>query len=371
MNMVNKKISLSLPNISIQEKKAVLKVLGSGMLVQGPKVKFLETQFAKLCGTKYALATNNGTSALHTALYAVGIQPDDEVITTPFTFVATANSILMVGAKPVFVDIDEKTYNINPLLIEKAITKKTKAILVVDLYGQPADYEKINKIAKKNHLLVVEDAAQSINAQYNNKKAGNLADISTFSLYATKNIISGEGGMVTTNFKPYYEKAKLFRHHGMDENKRYHYKGLGYNYRMMDLQAAIAIEQLKKVSVITSQRQKNALRYNLAFSKIDCLITPNVLPNCQSVYHQYTLRLKDNCKITRDQLQLKLGEIGIQTNIYYPIPLYQFPHLKLNKINLFPVTEQIVNQVISLPVHPLLSTKQIDYVIKSVIKYVG
>lgn len=365
-----KNISLSDPLITIQEKKAVMAVLNSKHLAQGKKVRQLEQVFSNLCQTKYALAVNNGTSALHTALYAIGIKNGDEVITTPFTFVATANSILMAGAVPVFVDINKKTYNLDPDKIEKAITKKTKAILVVNLYGLPADYEKINKIAKKYKLLVVEDAAQSIGAEYKSKISGNLADISCFSLYATKNIMCGEGGLITTNNKTYYQKAKLFRHHGQDENKRYYYSGLGYNYRLTDMQAAIALVQLKRLTQISKKRQLNAKQYNNAFSKINGLIIPQIPADRTHVFHQYTLRKENWSQKDREHFQTYMIKEGIQTNIYYPIPLYQFPHLIQGKnTDKFPITDKVVNQVVSLPIHPQLKKSEIKYIIKKVISY--
>ncbi|PJE63803.1 aminotransferase DegT, partial [Candidatus Roizmanbacteria bacterium CG10_big_fil_rev_8_21_14_0_10_45_7] len=189
------RIPITKPTVTPQEIKAVVKTLKSGYLVQGPITEKLERAFAQLCGTTYAAALNSGTAALHAALYALGIEPGDEIITTPFTFAATANTILMVGAQPVFVDIDEKTYNIDESKIENAITKKTKALLPVNLYGQPANYDSIRRIAKKNNLSIVEDAAQSIGSSFKNRMSGNLGDIGCFSLYATKNIMCGEGGM--------------------------------------------------------------------------------------------------------------------------------------------------------------------------------
>ena len=368
---MNRFIYISKPIIEKQECDAVLKVLKSGNLVQGKKVAELEEKFSNLCNTKYAVATNNGTSALHTALHAISLKPGDEVITTPFTFVATANSILMAGAKPIFVDIDEMTYNLDPKKIENAITSKTKAILVVNLYGQPANYSKINSIAKKNKLIVIEDAAQSIDAEYQNKKSGNLADIACFSLYATKNITSGEGGMITTNNKEYFGKAHLFRQHGQDENKRYEYFGLGYNYRMMDLQAAIAIEQLKRLEFITIKRQKNAQIYNKNLANIKGLILPYLSPDINHVYHQYTIRLTQNFASNRKQFIDYLKKKNINVGIYYPKPLHLVKHLAEYgyKVGDFPVSELISNQVLSLPVHPQLSNKDILYIIKTINDY--
>lgn len=359
-------IKISQPIIKEEEIRAVEKVLKTGIIAQGPIVAKLEREFTKLCGTRYTIATNNGTSALHTALYSIGLKQGDEVITTPFTFIASANSILMVGAKPVFVDIDEKTFNIDPKKIEAAITNKTKAILAVNLYGQPADYDPINRIAKKYRLLVIEDAAQSINATYKDKKSGNLSDIGCFSFYATKNIMCGEGGMITTNNKTFYERAKLFRNHGQPEGKRYDYVDLGYNYRMTDILAAIAIEQLRKVDQITKKRQENAKRYSRAFRHIKGLVTPYVGKDRTHAYHQYTLRVTKKFKMTRDKFKTYLEKKGIQSNIYYPKPLYYFNHLKKYKRDNCKTAEQISKEVLSIPVHPLLKNSEIDYIIDTI-----
>ncbi|OGK61958.1 hypothetical protein A2313_04485 [Candidatus Roizmanbacteria bacterium RIFOXYB2_FULL_41_10] len=368
--MINHQILLSKPIIDKHEEKAVLSVLRSGQLVQGPQVKKLEIKFSKLVGAKYALAVNNGTSALHTALQAVGIGLNDEVITTPFTFVATANSILMTGAKPVFVDIDPLTFNLDPNKIEAKINKSTKAILVVDLYGQPASYLEIIKLAKKHNLLVIADAAQSIGSSYKSNPTGCIADITTFSLYATKNITSIEGGMVTTKNRNYYKIAKLFRHHGQDEEKRYFYSGLGFNYRLTDLQAAIALTQLNRLKKITLKRQQNAHFYNRQLVNIKGIITPYQAPKTVHVYHQYTLRITEEAGFTRDQLQHYLAKKGVQTNIYYPMPLYRFSYLS-TKTNLkdFPNTELASRQVLSIPVHPLLTKTERQFIVKMIKSY--
>lgn len=359
-------IPLSKIVIKNSEINSVIKVLKSGQLSQGKKVRELEKKFAKLCGVKYAIAVVNGTAALHCALHAIGIRSGDEIITTPFTFVATANSILMIGAKPIFVDIDENTYNLDPDKIESALTPKTKAIIAVNLYGQPADYEKINKIAEKNKLFVIEDAAQSINAKYKNKMSGNLADIGCFSFYATKNIMSGEGGMVTTNNKNYSEKIRMFRQHGEKPEKKYAYFGLGYNYRMTDILASLALEQLKYVNKITKTRQKIAKLYDHSLGRLKNIKIPVQQKNLTHVYHQYTLRIN-----SRNRLKKYLEKKGIQTNIYYPVPLYNFKHLSsVNISNNFPVTEKVTRGVLSIPINANITIKDIRYIIESIKSYV-
>ena len=232
-------IPIASPFIGDEEVKAVTDVLKSGFIAQGPKVKVLENKFAEFCSRKYAIAVNSGTAALHTALKIGGVDKGDEVITTPFSFIATANTILMQQAKPVFVDIEEDTFNIDPQNLKEKINKKTKAIVTVDLYGHLCDYDEIEQITKDNNLILIEDAAQAIDAEYKGKKAGNFGDLSAFSFYATKNIACGEGGIVTTNNEDYAKNAKSFRQHGMSTLAKYDYVDLGYNYRMTDISAAV------------------------------------------------------------------------------------------------------------------------------------
>lgn len=360
------KIQISKPVIGKAEINAVVKILESGNLSQGPVVKELERQFAEYCGAKYAIALSNGTATLHTALYALGIEEGDEVITTPFTFVATANSIMMQRAKPVFVDIEPDTFNIDPALIEKKITKKTKAIMPVDLFGHPYDVKAVNKIAKDHGLFTVEDAAQSIGAEYKGKRTGTLADIASFSLYATKNLTAGVGGMLVTNNKKVMEKCKLFRHHGQKEDTMYEYIEFGYNYRMMDMIAAIAIEQMKKAEKLTKQRQDNAARYDKALAGIPGLILPNVKPGYKHVYHQYTLRITEEFPMSRDKFVAYMEKHNVQCKIYYPKPLHMFPHIQEYgyKPGDFPVSEQMSREVVSIPVHPLVTKEGIRRIIK-------
>ncbi len=356
-------ISVASPIISKEEIESVNSVLKSGVLAQGPKVAELEEKFAALCGTRYAVAVNSGTAALHAALHAAGIGPGDEVITTPFSFIATINPILMVGAKPVLVDIDPVTFNINPHFLPKAITRRTKAIIPVHLYGQTADMDDIKKLCKERGIVVIEDACQAVNATYRRKKAGGLGDLGCFSLYATKNIMSGEGGIVTTNNKSYMEAIKRFRQHGM--TAQYEYAELGYNYRMTDLQAAIAVEQAKKVDKFTLARQKNAARLDAGLADVLGIVLPKLAKNRTHVYHQYTIRVTKDFRLSRQELVDALKDHDISSGIYYPKPLHAYPHIQRlgYKIGQFPEAEAAARECLSLPVHPKVSARDVRTIV--------
>lgn len=360
-------INVAAPIIEAEEVSAVNVVLASGMLAQGPKVAELEKAFAAYCGTNYAVAVNSGTAALHAALFAAGVGPGDEVITTPFSFIATINPILFLGAKPVLVDIDPATFNLNIKHLEKAITPKTKAILPVHLYGQPCDYDALDVIAKKYNVLVIEDACQAIGATYGSKKAGNLGDMACFSLYATKNIMCGEGGMVTTNNENFAETIRHFRQHGM--SGPYEYAHIGYNYRMSDLHAAIAVEQLKKVERFTNSRQKIARHFDAGLAGIPGIDLPKIAPNRTHVYHQYTVRITKDFACSREDFIQALRNKEIGAGVYYPKPLHTIPHIAKAgsyKEGDFPVAEQAAKEVVSLPVHPKVSEADAHKIIDAV-----
>ena len=276
----------------------------------GPKLQNLKRCFAKLILSMQLLF--NGTTALHTALVALGITTGDEVITVPFTFVATANPIVMQGGKVVFVDISEDDFCIDPSKIEEKITGKTKAIIPVDLFGQPYKYDEIKAIAEKHNLKILEDACQAIGARHNDLMVGNLGDVAAFSLYATKNIATGEGGMLTTNSEKIAKLAKMYRHHGQDEATRYEYMQLGHNYRLTDLAATIGVEQLKKIDRIVETRQRNAKLYDEGLKDIKGIILPRITEGNTHVYHQYTVRVIEDYGKTREELMtyLKENEIG-------------------------------------------------------------
>ncbi|MEX0616491.1 MAG: DegT/DnrJ/EryC1/StrS family aminotransferase [Candidatus Woykebacteria bacterium] len=350
-------IPIAKPLLGKEEEKAVIEVLRSGKLAQGEKVAEFEGAFAKYSGTKYAVATDNGTTALMVALIAAGIGSGDEVITSPFTFIATANSILFTGAKPVFVDIDPETYNIDSAKIKAAVTKKTKAILPVHLYGLMADMPAINKIAKKHNLLVIEDAAQAHGADIDRKKAGSWGLVGTFSFYPTKNMTAGEGGMVTTNDETLAKKASIFRNQGME--KRYYHDILGYNFRMTDIAAVIGIEQLKKLEGFTKKRIQNAKYLTEKLKNVKSVATPTVPDGYRHVFHQYTVRTAN-----RRYLISKLEQAGVGYGIYYPVPLHKQKALPPSKRETkAPVSEKIAKQVLSLPIHPSLSSKDLETIV--------
>jgi dTDP-4-amino-4,6-dideoxygalactose transaminase len=352
-------IHIAKPLMGEEEKQAVLEVLESGMLAQGPRVGAFEEAFAEMCATEHAVATSSGTTALHTALLAHGIGPGDEVITTPFTFIASANSILFVGAKPVFVDIDPDTFNIHPDLIEAAITPQTRAILPVHLFGLSCDMDAIMKIADRHDLVVIEDACQSHGAAYKGGKTGSFGT-GTFSLYPTKNITSAEGGMITTDDPEIAESARVIRQHGM--RRRYYHDELGFNFRMTDVHAAIGHEQLKKLPDFNQARQTNAAYFN---EHLEGVITPPVPDGCDHVFHQYTIRVPHG---QRDALMAYLQERGVGTGVYYPMPIHKQPYYadELGYDQVFPEAELAANEVLSLPVHPALSQEDLATIVAAV-----
>lgn len=352
-------ITIASPIVGDEEIAAVTDVLKSGILAQGPKVAELEKVFADYCGVKYVAAVSSGTAAIHAALYAAGVGPGDEVITVPFSFIATVNPIIKLGATPKFVDIDPKTYNMDVKKLKRSITNKTKVIMPVHLYGQPADMDEIMKIAKAHGLLVVEDAAQAVGATYKGKKTGALGDIGCFSLYATKNIMCGEGGLITTDSEEFITAIRQFRQHGM--SGVYQYEGLGYNYRMTDIQAAIAIEQLKKADGFNAKRQKNAKALAEKLQHNKKLELPKELDDRSHVYHQFTVRLKDAIP-SRDKIVEAFKKKGVGVGVYYPQALHTIPHIAKHGFSLkdFPASLSAAASVLSLPIHPNLTDADLD-----------
>ena len=356
------KVPIAKPIIGDEEIENVVEVMKSGMIAQGPKVEEFEQKFAEWVGADYGIAVNSGTAALHTALLACGIEEGDEVITTPFTFIASGNSIVYTGAKPVFADIDLKTYTLDPDTVEDLITENTKAIVPVQLYGQAADMDRINEIAEKYGLIIIEDAAQAHGATCNGQKVGSIGDMSCFSFYPTKNMTTSEGGMITTDDEDLAESAKMFRAHGA--SVRYHHDAIGYNFRMTDISAAIGLAQLDKIDGFNDKRIANADYLNNGLKDIDGVITPYCAPGSKHVYHQYTIRVE---KGDRDDWVDIINDCGVGTGIHYPIPLYNQPiYRALGIEGDCPNAELAADNVISLPVHPSLTKQDLDLVIEAV-----
>lgn len=355
----NPVIPIAKPMIGPEEKKAVQDVLESGMLAQGSRVEAFEAAFAEKCGVRYAVACTSGTTALQLALLAHDIGPGHEVITTPFTFIASANSILYTGARPVFVDIDPHTFNLDPERIERAITPATRAIMPVHLFGLCCDMDAIQAVASRHGLLVIEDACQSHAAEYHGQRAGSFGT-GAFSFYATKNMTTGEGGMVTTNDAALADRCRVLRQHGM--RVRYYHDELGYNFRMTDMQAAIGLEQVRKLDQFNEKRIQNARFLSENLSGVSKPATPQGYKN---VFHQYTVRVAAG---RRDALLAHLHDKGIGTGVFYPVPVHQqsFYRRKLGYALFLPQAEAAASEVLSLPVHPALSSVDLDEIVQAV-----
>ena len=354
-----------------EEEQLVLEVLRSGSVAQGPKVKEFEDRFAELFGAKHAVAVNNGTTALIAALEVLDLQPGDEVITSPFTFVATINAILKAGATVRFADIGYDDFNIDPRSVESQITDRTRVIAPVHLYGQMADMDPIMDLASSNDLIVLEDSAQSHGASYKGKHAGTFG-IGTFSFYATKNITTGEGGMITTDDDVLAEKLRTLRNQGM--KARYVYEMAGNNYRLTDLQAVLALPQLARYSSTVSQRQRNAAKLSEGLANVRGLVTPVQLEGREHVWHQYTIRVTADARIGRDEFVAKMGEEGIGCGIYYPKLIQDYDAYRNNSRVLeahVPVARETVQQVASIPVHTALTDDDISTITDTIVNLLG
>jgi perosamine synthetase len=350
-------IPIARPQMGEDEKQRVWEAMASGTLAQGPRVAEFEERFAAMIGVPHAVATSSGTTALHLALLGYGIGPGDEVITVPFTFIASANSVLYTGARPVLVDVREDDFSMDPSLVEEAVTPRTKAIMPVSLYGQPADLPALAEMAERHGLALVEDAAQAHGAAIGDRRSGSWG-AGTFSFYPTKNMTTGEGGMVTTADGDLASRMRLLREHGM--KVRYHHEVLGYNFRMTDLAAAIGLAQLSRLAGFNERRRAIAARYD---AELRGVITPAVRPGVTHVYHQYTIRVAG-----RDAFAERLAERGVGSAIYYPIPVHRqkpFEALGYDEQR-FPVTERLTVQVLSIPVHPSLTDDEVATVIAAV-----
>jgi dTDP-4-amino-4,6-dideoxygalactose transaminase len=350
-------IQVAQPLLGQEEIDAVVDVLRSGQLAQGRVVEELEQQFARYIGTRHAIAVSSGTAALHLALLAAGVGPGDEVITSPFTFIASANAVLYTGARPVFVDICPDTFNLDPELVERAITPWTKAILPVHLYGLPADMPALIEIATRHGLVIVEDAAQAHGAAIGGRKVGTFG-IGCFSLYATKNMTTAEGGLITTDDDRVAGHARVLRSHGQVE--RYRHDILGYNYRLTDVQAAIGLAQLQRLEANTAARIANAAFLSARLTE---LATPRVPSGYRHVYHQYTVRIPER----RDVLAQQLRAAGVGTSVHYPVPVHQQQlYRDLGYVTCRPIAEQASREVLSLPIHPALTLDDLETIVGAV-----
>ena len=353
-------IPVARPAIGQDEISAVTAVLESGMLAAGERVAEFEKKFADYCGTTHAVAINNGTAALHAALLAADIGSGDEVVVTSFSFIATASAVSMTGAKPIFVDVNEQTFGIDPAQVEGSVTPKTKAVIGVHLFGQPFDVPGIQQVCESHNLTLIEDAAQAHGAMYNGEKTGGFGQFGCFSFYATKNMTTGEGGMVTTSDKAYNERLRLLINHGQSE--KYLHTRLGYNYRMTDVAAAIGLVQLKKLEKFNMRRRKNAEYYDTHIS-VKGLVTPAVAQGMHHVYHQYVIRLTDEFPLKRADFMEYLKVKGIGTAVHYPIPIHHQPvYARANEPDSCPVSTSLASSVLSIPVHPLLDQKELAYI---------
>jgi perosamine synthetase len=359
-------IAISRVVVDEEEERLVLSVLRSGQLAQGPMVDRLELEFAALCGVRHAIAVSNGTVALVAALQAVGLRPGDEVVTTPFTFAATLNAILEAGATARFADIDPETFNIDPHGLVAGVTDRTRVVMPVHLYGQPAAMDAVSELAGARDLLMVEDASHAHGATIAGRKVGSFG-IGCFSLYATKNVATGEGGIITTDDDELCDRLRLLRNQGM--RAPYEYETAGHNYRLTDLQAALAIPQLKHLEASTGRRRAHAARLSAGLEGVDGIVAPVVAEGRTHVFHQYTIRVTPAARLTRDALAERLRVRGVGTGIYYPRVVFDYdcygghPRVVMSEV---PEAFRAAREVLSLPVHPHLSVSDVDRIVDEV-----
>ncbi len=369
-------IPYGLHTIDEEDIEEVVKVLKSNWITTGPKIKEFEDALCKYIRCKYAAAVSSGTAALELAVKSLDIPEGSEIITTPFTFVATSNSIIYNNCNPVFADVKKDTFNLNPEEVRKKITNKTKAIIYVDYAGQPCDIEEMREIAKEHSLFLIEDACHALGAEYKNKKIGNFADLTIFSFHPVKHVTMGEGGVITTDNEELYKRLLMLRNHGIDKGTKerfgpnsgwaYDMKFLGRNYRITDFQCALGLSQLKKLDKFIEKRQNIAERYNRELSKIEEISTPSIKRNIKHAWHIYPILLSRN--IDRDKFFNKMRKKNIGVNVHY-IPCYKHSYYREN-FNFdekeFPATEDVFKRIITLPLFPKLTEEQFNYIISSI-----
>lgn len=379
---MHKFIPYGTQNIEEEDIKAVVSVLKSDFISTGPKIKEFEEKFAKYVGSKYAVAVSSGTVALHCATLVAGLNKDDEVITTPLTFIATSNVILYCGAKPVFVDINPSTLNIDENLIESKITDTTKAIIPVHFAGLPCEMDKIKEIAHKHNLIIIEDASHALGGEYKNIKIGSIGDMTTFSFHPVKHITTGEGGMITTNNETLYKKLLLYRNHGITRNEEdfvnakdgnwyYEQIELGYNYRLTDFQSALGIVQLGKMNYSLLRRNEIVELYEKELKNITEIELPTNSLNGKSAWHLYIIKIIDK-KINRKLVFDELRNRNIGVNVHY-IPVYFNPYYE--KIGyskgICPNAEKVYQQIITLPIHPKMTNEDVKYITENIKNIIG
>ncbi|MEZ0290444.1 MAG: DegT/DnrJ/EryC1/StrS family aminotransferase [Sulfolobales archaeon] len=359
-----RRIKIAEPLLEEEEIRSVEEVLKSKYLVHGPVVEEFEKRFAEKHMCSEGVAVSNGTVALETALRSLGVGFGDEVIVPAFTFIATANAALMLGARPVLCDIDPETFTIDPKCVEESISKNTRAIIPVHLFGHPADMDPIIRIARENEIYVLEDAAQAHGARYKNRPVGCIGDIGIFSLYATKNITSGEGGVIVTNDSEKASFMRVFRDQG--QVSKYNHEILGTNYRLTAVQGVIALRQLEKLDVVNDMRRRNAIKLTERLRKIEWIKTPVEREWAYHVYHQYAIVLKEDAPITRDGLREYLSRNGIETAVHYPTPISEQPLYKRlgYSSECCPISSSISKRILSLPVHPRVTEEDIEYIVE-------
>ncbi|HOT06010.1 MAG: Aspartate aminotransferase [Methanosaeta sp. PtaB.Bin039] len=356
-------IPIAKPLVGDEEIAAVGEVMRSGMLVQGEAVRRFEEAFSSYLGVGASVAVSNGTVALDLALKALGIGVGDEVICPAFTFIATANAVLYQGARPVFADVDSRTFNLDPEDLAEKVTSRTRAVLGVHLYGQPMDMKAVQEICMDRDLMLVEDCAQAHGAEYRGKKVGSFST-GCFSFYPTKNMTTGEGGLITTSDESLASRARLLRNHG--DLGKYNHQMVGYNYRMTNIQGAIGLVQMKRLEQFIEARIRNA-EFLSSHIMRDGLTTPYRMPAARHVYNQYVLRVEEGFPLSRDALAERLQGMGIGTGIHYPKAVYQQAiYREMGLTGSCPVAEDVSLRVLSLPVHPALLPEQLAYIADTV-----